>query len=141
MNRQEYMVAVLAAAGGTVHTPVQVQKLFFLLDKKIPEFVGGPYFDFQAHDYGPFDKNVYSELERLANRGLVSIDEPGSLKSFRLTVEGNSTGSAGLADLPSVVSEYIARLSQWVRSLSFADLVSAIYREYPEMRANSIFRG
>jgi hypothetical protein len=32
-------------------------------------------------------------------------------------------------------------LSEFVRKLSFSELVSAIYKEYPEMKKYSIFRG
>jgi len=36
--------------------------------------------------------------------------------------------------------DYIGRVSQFVRSLPFAELVSAIYTAYPEMRQNSVFQ-
>jgi hypothetical protein len=141
MKRSDYILAVLAAANGASHTPVQVQKLFFLLDQKIPERIQGPFFQFEPRDYGPFDKNVYSQLETLSTENLVSIDDAGGMRTFRLTPSGQSRGAVLLATLPGEISDYISRLSQWVRSLSFEDLVSAIYREYPEMRANSVFRG
>ena len=36
--------------------------------------------------------------------------------------------------------EYISRVFQWVRALSFEQLVRAIYAQYPEMKENSVFR-
>jgi hypothetical protein len=36
--------------------------------------------------------------------------------------------------------DYIDRESIFVRSLSFPELVAAIYKAYPEMRANSVFQ-
>ena len=35
----------------------------------------------------------------------------------------------------------IEQVSKFVRSLSFEQLVSAIYKAYPRMKANSVFRG
>lgn len=35
---------------------------------------------------------------------------------------------------------YIGKVSTFVRTRSFNDLVSAIYKAFPEMKANSIFR-
>jgi hypothetical protein len=141
MKRSDYVLAVLAASGGASLTPVQLQKLFFLLDRKIPEQIGGPRFHFEPRDYGPFDKNVYSQLESLATEGMVDIDDSGGVRTFRLSSAGRPAGARALSSFPGTHSEYVQKLSQWVRSLSFEDLVSAIYREYPEMRANSVFRG
>jgi hypothetical protein len=36
--------------------------------------------------------------------------------------------------------EYVRKITRWVRSLSFADLVSAIYKHFPGTDAKSIFR-
>ena len=142
MNRSEYVLAVLAASDGAPHTPVQVQKLFFLLDNKIPSFIGGPRFDFHADNYGPFDKNVYNELDLLELRGLAEINPVADMrrKVYRTSQQGQQLGLALLNGLRGDVVQYIRQLSQWVRGLSFAQLVSAIYAEYPAMKANSIFQ-
>ena len=143
MNRKHLVLAALAASNGAVHTPVQVQKLFFLLDKRISTHLGGPWFNFAACDYGPFDRAVYDELENLEREGLVEITRTSDLrrKTYRLTAEGQGEGNEILKGLDTKLVEYLQRLSKWVRSLSFAELVSSIYREYPEMKVNSVFRG
>jgi hypothetical protein len=43
-------------------------------------------------------------------------------------------------ELPQEATDYIKSAGEFVRRLSFNKLVSSIYKEYPEMRANSIFR-
>ena len=58
MTRKEVVLAALAPAKHAPHSPVQVQKLIFLIDRNIPREVGGPHFDFQPYNYGPFDKAV-----------------------------------------------------------------------------------
>lgn len=142
MTREDFVLAVLAASNGAAHTPVQVQKLFFLLDKKAARLLGGPYFDFLPDNYGPFDCAVYRCLETLSGVNLVSIEnvDDARRKTYRTTPEGQQQGEDSLADFAPEIRDYIRAVSDWVRKLSFAQLVSAIYAEYPDMKSKSIFR-
>ena len=141
MNRQDYVLAVLSAGGEPAQfSPVQIQKLFFLLDREVSGLVAGPHFNFRPYDYGPFDQAVYQVLGVLAPEGLVDQIGQGTYRKYLLTPEGFLRGQAALAKLSPDVQRYIADLSKWTRSLSFSQLVSEIYRRYPEMRANSVFR-
>jgi hypothetical protein len=141
--RQKVVLAALAAERSSSFAPVQVQKLFFLLDQNVAAELGGQQFNFEPYDYGPFDRAVYSELEALAQRGLVAIEAgPGpSRRRFTLTAAGYDVGRAVLAQLSARAQDYLLRVSNWVRSLSFAELVGSIYKQYPSMKANSVFRG
>ena len=140
MNRRELMLAVLAAPGRPVSfEPVQVQKLFFLIDREIPNLVGGPHFGFRPYDYGPFDSAVYMELEDMSKVGLVQI-VAGYYRSYLLTADGYERGTAELGNVPEAAKNYILAAVQWVRGLSFSQLVSAIYKEYPDMKTASVFR-
>lgn len=142
ISRRDLVLAVFACADGADYSPVQVQKIFFLIDKKIAKEIGGPKFRFRPLDYGPFDGQVYDELTALANDGLVAIDRnPQSrFATYRLTVHGMSRGISALSTLPIHIQTYLRDLSRWVRSLTFDQLVTAIYNEFPEMKENSIFR-
>ncbi len=140
MTRQEFMLAVLAAGDGEAHTPVQVQKLFFLIDRTVPEQVGGPWFDFQPYDYGPFDQAVYADLRALAARGLVIITAlPNGPPSYRPTPEGLSAGKGFLARFPAATADYLRQLCAWVQQQSFESLLSYVYQAFPEMKARSVF--
>lgn len=141
-QRQRFILAALATADGGVFAPVQVQKLFFLLDKKVPKRVGGPYFEFQPYDYGPFDKAIYSELEALQQQGLVKIEFVPSAagRYYSLTPSGQEKGEVQLDEFEDDIKDYMFKLSGWIRSLSFAELVGSVYKEFPEMRENSVFQ-
>lgn len=141
MERKKMLLAVLSAAKGGVHTPVQVQKLFFLIDHELSHLIGGPHFNFQPYNYGPFDKDVYVELFQLANEGLIQIVSYCNWNNYILTSEGQKMGEAELQPLPPKAQEYINKASSFVRSLSFTQLVSAIYNAFPQMRKNSVFQG
>jgi hypothetical protein len=135
---EEVLVALRSMPLGQA-TPVQAVKMLFLMEKKVPQQLGGAKFNFVPYDYGPFDQAVYSELDGLQRRGLVEIIE-GQPRVYRLTHAGQFEAADLTRRLDNNVSDFLTRMGSWIASLNFAQLVSAIYREYPEMRANSIFR-
>lgn len=142
MQKSELLLAALAAGEGKQHTPVQVQKLLFLIQKQLAAEIGGEIFNFAPYDYGPFDSSVYEELRKLEADGLV-VGEPTNRgwKKYRLTEAGQAQGVVALTGLQPRISAYIGEVSKFVLSLGFADLVSAVYKAYPEMKVNSVFRG
>lgn len=140
MDRRHLMLAALSVANGATHTPVQVQKLFFLIDQEIPNLVNGPHFAFEPYNYGPFDQEVYRELEILAMDGYVEMVPQSTWSSYRLTDEGQTEGAKHLAELDQKAISYIRQASEFVRTHSFTQLVSAIYKAYPSMRENSVFQ-
>ena len=112
------------------------------MDRNAAPSFGGPKFNFEPYHYGPFDRAVYLTLEDLAQKGMVEITQnPGNWRDFRLTPEGQARAVQVLAGLDDRTRSYIERLSAFVRSLSFTELVSAIYKAYPEMRERSVFQG
>lgn len=140
MEQEELVLAALAAAKGDAHTPVQVQKLLFLIDENIGKDLGGRFFDFQPYDYGPFDKQVYAVIDKLEDRGQAEVIHGGwARRRYRLTEEGQSRGEDILEELGDREREYIKSVSDWVRRLSFSQLVSKIYQKYPHMAERSVF--
>ncbi|MEH6676589.1 hypothetical protein [Phenylobacterium sp.] len=135
-------MAALATVPHAQFAPVQVQKMFFLIDENIAPHIGGKQFEFEPYDYGPFDKSVYQELEALRQIGLVDLElvapGPGG-RRYSTTPLGQQIGTDVVGTLPRNVVAYIHEVSAWVRSLNFAQLVGSIYRAYPQMRARSIF--
>ena len=141
MTRKEIILASMATCCGHTYTPVQLQKLLFLLDKRVTAEISGPLFDFKPYHYGPFDKAVYDELDVLEKEGMVEIiREPNlNLRKYRLRTDGETIGLQSLEKLDPKIKEYVQKLSDFVRNASFPQLISAIYQAYPEMAENSIF--
>ena len=100
------------------------------------------FYDFRPYDYGPFDAEVYRDAERLRAEGSVIIDPTGgaAYRDYTATAAGIERASILRSELEPAVREYLDGVVVWVRSLSFNALVQAIYRDYPEMRVNSVFR-
>ena len=143
MTRQEVLLAILAAAGGRSFTPAQIQKATFLVSTNLPNLVdwGQPY-NFIPYDYGPFDHGVYADAEVMQANGEAEIrpSPHGRWNLYAASEIGVGRGTAILNGMDERSREYITKIVDWVRSLSFQQLVKAIYDQYPQMRENSIFR-
>jgi uncharacterized protein YwgA len=129
------------ADGDGMFTPVQIQKALFLASDRAPDAFYSTY-DFQPYDYGPFDRQVYLDVEELERLGLAQVNQPpGSRwKTYAATAAGKAEGARLTQSLTEPQRELLKKIVTLVRGLSFNDLVSAIYRAYPDMRARSVFR-
>jgi len=141
MTRHELILAAMSPARCGTFSPVQIQKLFFLIEQNISDQVDGPHFEFVPYHYGPFDKEVYEEIDSLAAAGLTELSRDGRWTSYRLTEAGQQKGEKALKLLRPEAQDFINRTTTFVRSLSFTKLVASIYKAYPEMRENSVFSG
>jgi DNA-binding PadR family transcriptional regulator len=138
------VLVAIAAAGGEPVAPVQLQKSLFLLGKELPGEVGADFFKFKPYHFGPFSATIYQDAERLEAAGLVRIDreEPGRSWALYMATQAGLDVAAAVAKTKSQRAvQYLRAAVQWARGLSFTELVSAIYRRYPEQRVNSVFNG
>lgn len=144
MNRRDLILGILAASQGRSFTPVQLQKAAFLISTNMPQAVTeGPGFNFVPYDYGPFDKDVYSEAINLSVVGdaVVAPSAQGRWNTYAASAQGLHRGQQILTQLPLAQSKYISDVAQWVLAQSFGSLVKSIYSAYPAMKQNSIFQG
>ena len=141
MYKRQLLAGLAAGGENATFTPVQVQKLFFLLDREAAGLLEGPHFNFVPYDYGPFDRCVYSGLEDLSRQDLTRIHNTGRYRVYGLSQRGFQEGLNLLSQMPQPTRSYVANVAVWVRQLSFEQLVASIYNRYPEMKANSVFRG
>jgi len=144
MERRDWNLLVLSAAGGEPFSPVQLQKSLFLLEQTLqPEILGANFYHFEPYNYGPFDSTVYTDAAFLTYQGLArTVQAPyGRWREYAATPEGMEKAQEFARTLPDGIEDYVTRVIRWVRSQSFTQLVSEIYRRYPDMRANSVFRG
>ena len=142
VDTRDLILATLAAGGeNTTYSPVQVQKLFFLIDQEAAALVGGRHFDFKPYNYGPFDRAVYDQLYALAREGLIEIHSSGRYPNYALTSNGYQRGAGELGKLPHAGTSFLTRVTRWIKPLNFQQIVATIYQRYPEMRARSVFSG
>jgi hypothetical protein len=144
MERRYWPLLAIDDAGPAGLSPVQLQKVLFLLGQNLPHEVGKSYYKFVPYNYGPFDQHVYSDADSLIRDGLVqSVQVAGrNWAYYMVTPEGHRVaGHVRSTEVSRKVSEYITKVVKWAQSLSFAQLLSAIYKAYPQYKAKSVFVG
>jgi uncharacterized protein len=143
LSRHEVALVILSLANGEPFTPVQIQKALFLAsDKARDAFRPDSHYNFQPYDYGPFDWQVYADVEMLERHGLaqIGLNPDGRWKTYAATGSGIAAAQRFSERLTPNQIEMLRRIVRLVRSLSFTELVSSIYRGYPEMQVRSVFR-
>lgn len=142
MKKHERLLVSLSPAATDWYSPVQIQKLMFLNEKFMGERIEGERFSFTPYDYGPFDSAIYKELEDLHEIGFIEVQATNrGWNKYRVSASGLERSSKLVEQLDSGVRQYLQETSIFVRSLSFSELVSSIYRAFPEMKVNSVFKG
>jgi hypothetical protein len=140
MEKEKLILACLAAASGSSYDPAQIQKLVFLYQERgLPQGETKP-FRFKPYNFGPFDPSVYFTLDRLSEKGLVDImgSPLSKQRSYRLSPAGVGSAEIAAQEVPSY--DYLKQLSDWVKKQSFTSLIAAVYKAFPEMKVNSVFR-
>ena len=142
LDRQDWTLLVLAAARGGSLQPVELQKALFLVSRNVPANERRDFYKFRPYDYGPFCGAIYSDADTLQLLGLVEIDHPARARyrQYRATPVGIERANELRRKLGRETVAYLDRMVAWVQRLPFNELVRAIYKAYPEMRANSVFR-
>jgi hypothetical protein len=141
MERKDWTLLVISAAGTRGLSPVQLQKCLFLIGKNLPDEVGESFYDFVPYNYGPFDQAIYADADTLVNEKLVAIARVAgkTWAYYVITPEGTAAAERITITLKPRVRDYIPKVVQWVQQLSFVQLLTAIYQKYPEYQANSVF--
>ena len=146
LRREDWCLLVLGAADGAPLQPVQLQKSLFLIGENVKPAANGlsaGFYAFEPYDYGPFDSDVYADADELVSEGLAIVaTRPGrSYREYAATPLGVKRAAVIAARLPSEARDYVRRVVDWARTRSFSEIVRAIYENYPEQRARSVFNG
>jgi uncharacterized protein YwgA len=175
LTRGQMLMMLLAAPGvrGKASEPIQgttrLQKLLFLMEHeaKLKPTVGSD-FDFTPWKFGPVSKELYDDLDKLENLGLLEsepvsepskteLDEYGfSFDDLMGEEESQSRDSFeekryGLSEkglkwvrergLHSETFEKIRKIKEKYGALSLQDLLHYVYTKFPDMTTASEIRG
>ncbi len=142
MTRQDWLLLVLAAAGGKPLSPLQLQKSLFLVGHDLARLVGADFYTFRPFDYGPFDATVYRDAEEQSAQGLVTIrSHPATKRVFSLTMTGITRVRALEPELPADAVRHCRYIVQWAQSQTFQELTQAIYERFPAYAERSVLPG
>ncbi len=142
MTRQDWLLLVLAAAGGKPLSPLQLQKSLFLVGYDLAKLVRPDFYTFRPFDYGPFDATVYRDAEAQAAQGLVTIrSHPVTKRVFSLTTTGVTRARVLEPELPADAVHHCRYIVQWAQSQTFQELTHAIYERFPAYAERSVLPG
>ena len=143
LEGKDFLLLVVAAGAGKPLTPVELQKILFLINEaKLLESDDSLY-NFKPYHYGPFDAQVYKDADILGREGLVHRlpSDEGSWTDTTISTAGLNKAEDLRKELPEPWIKYIHELVGWSQKLTFRELVSVIYKMYPQYRENSVFQG
>lgn len=173
-DRDQLLMLLLAAPGyrGVEGEPIQgttrLQKLLFLLEREAELLPAeGPDFEFTPWKFGPVSKQLYDDLEKLENLGLLESDpisapssteldeyglsfddlmgdeqsqarESAEEKSYRLTQLGLQWVNKHIKQKEQRdLLDKIRRIKAKYGALSLQDLLHYVYTRYPDMATAS----
>ncbi len=145
----------------------RLEKLIFLLEEETSFEGVGEFFPFEAHNFGPFSKEVYAAVEFLEGIDLIEVsertyaspkavseeerlafeisdDEQGKLateKLFALTEDGRKVAKIMRESVARKKGSDVVELDGVVRnygSRPLNHLIRYVYRQYPALTKNSI---
>ena len=115
-------------------SPVQIQKLFFLLDKRLKFNC----FNFKPYHYGPYDQELTQLLTAFSVYGNeLLIKNINGVAHYQINKDCIRENLPSFLDLEK--RGFIKEMVKFVKGLSFKQLCMAIYKEFPEMAVNSVF--
>ena len=141
MENKDVVLLMVDAIGGVV-TPVQLQKSVFLVSAEGLDGIPASLYDFKPYHYGPFDRQVYTDADRLYQDALVlrTSSRDGAWTDTMIVRGGWEAAQELRSRLPSQTLKRIDAIAGLVRSKSFPELVKHIYEKFPEYRENSVFQ-
>ena len=143
MTRKDWLLLAVSGREGTDAAPIdplRLMKTLFVvsqqLDLETPDF-----YRFVAYSYGPFAREIYPDLDQLEYEEMIAaVPNPGrTWPRYRATASGAEAAAALAAD-GGWEAEHLLAVRDWATSISFRDLLRAVYQQWPEYAQNSIAR-
>jgi type I restriction enzyme S subunit len=94
---------------------------------------------FVPYHYGPFAKELYTDLEALQEKGLITVHNGDDDKTEIWLADAGATTQA-VADLPEELREDVCTVLDQYGQLDHRQLLTAVYDKYPTYAAKSRLR-
>jgi uncharacterized protein YwgA len=87
-------------------------------------------YQFIPYHYGPFAKDLYTDLETLPEQGLITVDDSDEDKT-RISLINSKEIEAELAELPDDLQTDIEAIIDSYGDLDLMELLATVYEKYP----------
>ena len=142
-RRQEMLLLLISKADDPGLDPVRIMKGQFLLAMETPEdwMESDARYEFVPYNYGPYSSEIYRDLATLERIGLISGTalRGRSWRYYVSTGRGTRFAKNVSSNLSPDLVNYVGQILAFICSLSFTELLRAIYHKYPAFAVNSVF--
>ena len=129
---------LLASALGEIHGRTRVQKLVFLVQQYASsQHAQSSKYDFQLYHYGPYSRELSTELDNLVSKGYLSMDPENTVGghtryAYRLTADGETLvgqmKNHGVLD--QKLLEVVSEVSNKYGEMKLPKLVRVAYKHF-----------
>jgi type I restriction enzyme S subunit len=88
-------------------------------------------YHFVPYHYGPFAKELYADLKKLQEEGLVTVDMDSEEEKTRIALVDPERAEQALAELPDDLKEDVAAIIENYGNLDHNSLLKRVYEKYP----------
>lgn len=132
MNKTKFILTILSLLKNYTFSTLQIQKLFFLLEKRL----GTSLFEFKPYSYGPYSFELQNYIDTMVEDNQIRIKNIDRINHYKIN-ENDILEIESFFDEPK--RQFVIKLANFVKNLTFKELSMSIYKEFPEMAVNSVF--
>ena len=142
MKKKDWILLALNCSEDKTLSPLQLQKSLFLLSQMYSDAFSNNFYNFVPYHYGPFCLQIYEDVDFLKSKDLISIevDTIRRWKTYSITDKGLNYIDNLRKKIEPEVYGYLLKIIKWIKSQSFSQLMSSIYKQFPEFKVNSVFK-
>ena len=140
VSRSDLLLSFIYAWGKSkknnepIPSVTHLQKEIFLLCRRTPFSEMKDVYHFEPFWYGPFSKELSSDLTDFQSRGVISFDE------LRLTNEGFKIASSVWNNLTDFEKQQIFDVKINFNYMSLTELLDTVYSRYPKFTKRSALK-
>jgi uncharacterized protein YwgA len=133
---KELVLLVLELAGGYIETDTRMQKLAFLINQEVYNWVR-----FEADEYGAYSKELMKAVDKLEKEGkVVYVWDNDGISKYYLTEKGKQDAKKLLEQLKAEDENKLKRATEIIKTYKdypISYLVAYTYKYYPEYAEKS----
>ena len=143
IDKRTLLLAILCLSKGKViRGKTRLAKMVYIVEYKLLErgLIETPPFHYTWYKYGPFNKEVFDEMEKLVKEGLVELGYKTKVIRFmeaplEVVTETHyrlvGRGLCEKLDIPAELTEVIRETVQSLEDLPLSMIIRKVYREVP----------
>lgn len=125
---------------GRIQGQTRLQKYMFVLQER----TGVDRYEFEAHDYGPFSRKLYADVDEWAATGFIEREE--ELDSDGITMHYFYSGTEDSralvdraeSDRAQEILEEVAEIRSLYDEMTLIEVINRVFTKYPRMARNAV---